>query len=141
MEQRVSVITLGVADLDAAVRFYTDIVGWEKADSPDGVAFFDLGGTVLSLYPLPALQEDFGGTGPTSGNRFTLAYNARNQGEVDTIFATLKARGATIVKEPETVFWGGYSGYFADVDGHLWEVTYIPFWPITEDGKVVMQSP
>jgi catechol 2,3-dioxygenase-like lactoylglutathione lyase family enzyme len=142
MEQRVSVITLGVADLDRAVAFYERVIGWKAAPSPSEIAFFDLGGVVLSLYPHDALVKDMNGA--TQGNDdvayqgFALAYNTRSKEEVDSIFSRLKVGGATITKEPEEVFWGGYSGYFLDPDGHAWEVAYNPHWSIRKDGRVSM---
>ncbi len=142
MEQRVSMITLGVADLRRAIDFYETVVGWKAAPGPPEIAFFDLGGLVFSLYPLEALAKDMNGpavTG-TGGRTFALAYNARSKEEVDAIFARLKGKGATILKEPEDVFWGGYSGYFADPDGHAWEVAYNPFWKIGADGRVSMTA-
>lgn len=147
MEQRVSMFTLGVADLARAVAFYEQVVGWQKAPGPPEVAFFDLGGTVFGLYPHDDLAKDMmvtrdagphGGTHGGTYQGFTLAHNTRSKDEVDEIFALLKDRGATIVKAPEEVFWGGYSGYFRDPDGHAWEVAYNPHWPIGEDGRVSM---
>ncbi len=142
MEQRVSMITLGVADLGRAKAFYEDVVGWKAAPGPPGIAFFDLGGLVFSLYPQVDLAKDRNATlddgGGTGSQSFALAHNARSKAEVDSIFAQLKDKGATIVKQPEEVFWGGYSGYFSDPDGHCWEVAYNPYWTIGEDGRVSM---
>jgi hypothetical protein len=142
MEQRLSLITLGVADLERAKSFYQDVVGWKAAPGPPEIAFFDLGGLVFSLYPHADLAKDRNATLDDSGGAgyqgFALAHNARSKEEVDAIFDRLKDRGATIVKEPEEVFWGGYSGYFSDPDGHCWEVAYNPYWTIGEDGRVSM---
>ena len=142
MEQRVSMITLGVTDLGRAKAFYEDVVGWKAAPGPPGIAFFDLGGLVFSLYPQVDLAKDRNATlddgGSTGSQSFALAHNARSKEEVDSIFAQLKDKGATIVKQPEEVFWGGYSGYFSDPDGHCWEVAYNPYWTIGEDGRVSM---
>ena len=142
MEQRVSMITLGVADLGRAKAFYEDVVGWKAAPGPPEIAFFDLGGLVFSLYPHADLAKDrnaaFDGSGGAGYEGFALAHNARSKEDVDSIFAELKDKGATIVKEPEEVFWGGYSGYFSDLDGHCWEVAYNPYWTIGEDGRVSM---
>jgi len=147
MEQRISLITLGVADLDRAVAFYEEVLGWKRAPSPPEIAFFDMNGTVFSLFPHDSLARDHGGTtGAAAGpgapyQGFALAHNARSREEVDAIFAQLKARGAAISKEPEEVFWGGYSGYFTDPDGHQWEVAFNPFWSIGADGRVSMRQP
>jgi catechol 2,3-dioxygenase-like lactoylglutathione lyase family enzyme len=144
MEQRVSMITLGVADLGRAKAFYEEVVGWKAAPGPPEIAFFDLGGLVFSLYPLVDLAKDRNATlDDSSGLGFqgyALAHNARSKEEVDSIFAELKDKGATIVKQPEEVFWGGYSGYFSDPDGHCWEVAYNPYWTIGEDGRVSMSK-
>jgi len=142
MEPRISLITLGVADLKRAVDFYERVVGWKAAPSPPEIAFFDLNGLIFSLYPHGALAEDMNaGGGPPDGYRgFALAHNARSEAEVDAIFSRLKAAGAKIVKEPQKVFWGGYSGYFCDPDGNRWEVAYNPFWSVSEDGRVSLGS-
>lgn len=139
MEPRLTMITLGVANLARATAFYENVLGWKRAEGPPTIAFFDLGGLVFSLYPHEDLAKDMNveaGLSPYRG--FALAYNARSKDEVNAIFAELKSGGATIVKEPEDVFWGGYSGYFADPDGHRWEVAYNPFWTVRADGRVVM---
>ena len=142
MEQRLSMVTLGVVDLASAKRFYEDVVGWKATPSPPEIVFFDLGGLVFSLFPHGELaketsrQEDDAHGSAYQG--FTLAHNARSKEEVDNIFARLRENGATITKMPEEVFWGGYSGYFADLDGHLWEIAYNPYWEIQEDGRVSM---
>ncbi len=142
MEQRLSMITLGVADLETSKQFYEQVVGWTSAHGPDGIAFFDLGGMVLSLYPHADLIKDMSpgeaSSFDSSYHGFALAHNARSEEEVDGIFSRLKANGAKIIKEPEEAFWGGYSGYFSDPDGHPWEVAYNPYWSILEDGRVQM---
>ena len=142
MEQRLSMSTLGVADLDRAKAFYEDVVGWTANPGPPEIIFFDLGGVMFSLYPYKDLAKDRnaamdeGTDGVTEG--FALAHNARSKEDVDSIFFRLKEKGATILKEPEEVFWGGYSGYFSDPDGHAWEVAYNPFWVIGKDGRISM---
>jgi catechol 2,3-dioxygenase-like lactoylglutathione lyase family enzyme len=142
MEPRLSLVTLGVADLARARAFYERVVGWKAAASPAGVVFFDLNGLVFSLFPYEDLEKDMNAPPGERGSRgFTLAYNARSQEEVDAIFARLKAGGATIVKAPEKAFWGGYSGYFTDADGHPWEVAWNPHWTILPDGRVSMTKP
>ena len=142
MEQRLSMVTLGVADLERAKKFYEDVVGWTATPSPPEIVFFDLSGLVFSLFPDSELaKETDGQVDSTHGSAyqgFTLAHNARSKEEVDQIFARLKENGATITKMPEEVFWGGYSGYFADLDSHLWEIAYNPYWVIQEDGRVSM---
>jgi catechol 2,3-dioxygenase-like lactoylglutathione lyase family enzyme len=142
MDQRISMITLGVSDLAKAVGFYEGVLGWTRAPGPDGIAFFDLGGLVFSLYPNTELVKEFKGdavSSPGAGcEAFTLAHNVASTAEVDAIFAGLKEHGARILKAPETVFWGGYSGYFADIDGHAWEVAHNPFWRIGSDGRIDM---
>lgn len=139
MEQRVSLITLGVADLDRARAFY-EALGWERSlKSLEGVVFFQTGCMALGLYPRDKLAED--AKIPAEGAGFsgiTLAYNARSREEVDAVFAEAVGVGAKPVKQPEEVFWGGYSGYFADPDGHLWEVAWNPGFPIAEDGAVTI---
>jgi catechol 2,3-dioxygenase-like lactoylglutathione lyase family enzyme len=144
MQQRLSLVTLGVADLQRAVDFYQNVVGWKAAESPPEIAFFDLSGTIFSLYPHSELAKDIGadsispGAGTYQG--FALAHNVAGKEEVDAIFARLKDAGARIVKPPEEAFWGGYSGYFSDPDGHLWEIAFNPFWTIREDGRISMTS-
>jgi uncharacterized glyoxalase superfamily protein PhnB len=138
MDPRLTLVTLGVDDLDRAITFYRDVVGWTPASTADGVAFFDLGGTILALWPHRLLAADSGlsaeGLGAYHG--FALAYNARSREDVDAIFAQLLERGADIAKLPVETHWGGYSGYFTDPDGHHWEVAHNPFWPIRDDGRV-----
>lgn len=141
LEPRITLVTLGVSDLDRAKAFYENVVGWRAADGPPGIVFFDLGGLVFSLYPFDELAKDHGGSpGQHASAGFALAYNARSRTEVDEIFASLSEKGAAIVKQPEEVFWGGYSGYFEDPDGHKWEVAHNPFWTIGEDGRVSMTA-
>ncbi len=140
MEQRVSLITLGVADLARAKGFYEDVLGWQAKEGPPGVVFFDLGGTVFGLFPHDELAKEIhldAGALPAYRGA-SLAHNLRSEADVDALFAHLKVHDATILKMPEKVFWGGYSGYFADPDGHLWEAAFNPFWTIADDGKVVL---
>lgn len=138
MDQHLHLVTLGVKDFAASKKFYTEILGWKpSASSSDDIAFFQAGGVVLALYPREKLAEDalvsperhgFGG--------FTLACNAHSEAEVDEIIHDLRSKGVTILKEPQKVFWGGYSSYFADPDGNCWEVAYNPFFPFDEDGNL-----
>ncbi|TWU07459.1 VOC family protein [Stieleria varia] len=144
MQQRISLITLGVRDLAVSKRFYTEILGWEPVESPPEVVFFDLGGLVFSLYPHESLAADFNTTAPTDQptyRGFTLAHNLRSEAEVNALFEHLKKHDVVILKEPEKVFWGGYSGYFTDPDGHCWEIAHNPFWTIKDDGRIEMQPP
>lgn len=130
MQPRISMITLGVRDLAAAVNFYEVGLGFPRLESPPEVAFFALNGTWLGLYGRDALADD--ATVSSAGGGFAgfaLAHNVPSGEDVDAVIAQAAAAGATVVKPPQKVFWGGYSGYFADPDGHLWEVAYNPhFW-------------
>lgn len=130
MKPRISMITLGVRDLALAIDFYEKGLGFPRMDSPPEVAFFTLNGTWLGLYGRDALAED--ATVSVEGHgfeSFALAHNVASEPEVDAVIRQAVAAGATLVKKPQTVFWGGYSGYFKDPDGHLWEVAYNPyFW-------------
>lgn len=130
MKPRISMITLGVRDLDAAIEFYEKGLGFPRMDSPPEVAFFRLNGTWLGLYGREALAEDARISAEGGGFAgFSLAHNVPSSNEVDEVMAQALAAGATLVKQPEKVFWGGYSGYFKDLDGHLWEVAHNPlFW-------------
>ena len=130
MKPRISMITLGVRDLAAAVKFYEEGLGFPRMESPPTVAFFTLNGTWLGLYGREALAED--ATVCAQGHAFesfSLAHNVQSEAEVDEVINQAIAAGATLVKKPQKVFWGGYSGYFKDLDGHLWEVAHNPhFW-------------
>lgn len=131
MEPRISIVTLGVADLERAITFYRDGLGLPMQDNGEDIAFFALKGTWLALYPREALAED--ATVDASGSGFsgvTLAHNVRSREAVDVLLETAKAAGARIVKPAQETFWGGYSGYFADPDGHLWEVAWNPHFPL-----------
>ncbi|NMM45656.1 VOC family protein [Rhodospirillaceae bacterium KN72] len=138
MEQRISLVTLGVTDLTASREFY-ERLGWKRSmPELDGVVFFQAGGMIFGLFPHAELAKD--ATVPDTGmpgfRGVSLAYNTRSKDEVDTVMAEAETAGATIVKPAEEVFWGGYSGYFADPDGHLWEVAWNPGFPIAEDGSI-----
>lgn len=141
MEQRVSVITLGVSDLARSRAFYEGGMGWAVGDSADPIVFFQLNGMVVALYPREALAEDAGV--PVAGNGFagiTLAHNVRSPAAVDELLAQAEGAGGRIVKPGTKASWGGYSGYFADPDGHLWEVAYNPFWTLDPDGTVWLDA-
>lgn len=130
MKPRISLITLSVRDLAAAIEFYEKGLGLPRMESPPEVAFFTLNGTWLGLYGREALAEDAQVPAEGAGfEGFTLAHNVDSEKEVDAVIAQAVAAGATLVKKPQKVFWGGYSGYFKDLDGHLWEVACNPlFW-------------
>jgi catechol 2,3-dioxygenase-like lactoylglutathione lyase family enzyme len=137
MKPRISMITLGVRDLATAIAFYESGLGLPRMASPTDVAFFPLNGTWLALYPRDALAADVGVTASGSGFAgVTLLHNVASEAEVDTVIAHAVAAGGTLVKPPQQVFWGGYSGYFSDPDGHLWEIAHNPlFWVGPEDGS------
>jgi catechol 2,3-dioxygenase-like lactoylglutathione lyase family enzyme len=131
MQPRISLITLGVSDLERAKRFYKEGLGLPEHDAgSDSVAFFALNGTWLSLYPRHLLAED--AKVPSQGSGFagfSLAHNRPSKEEVEATMAEALAAGARLVKPAQDVFWGGYSGYFEDPDGFLWEVAWNPFMP------------
>lgn len=132
MDPRISFITLGVADLDRATRFYAEVLKLPRVPMPDGagVSFFEMGKTWLSLFPREALAKDAGVPSEGSGFAgFTLAHNLGSIEAVDALFAELIAAGVRIVKHPHRTPWGGYSGYFADTEGFLWEVAWNPHFP------------
>lgn len=139
MEQRMTIIGLGVKDLKASTTFYEEKFGWKKTNaSNEFISFFQLNGILLSLYPKDKLAEDAEVSPEGSGFKaFTLAYNTRSQQEVDAIINTLRAKDVTIVKEPQKVFWGGYSSYVADIDDNLWEVAYNPYLALDEAGNAL----
>ena len=142
MEQRMSVVTLGVADLESSQRFYEQGMGWTIGFAEDQIKFFQLNGLIFALYPRDALAEDAQVSNERTGfSSVTLAYCARSKEEVNEILERAKSAGARITKPAQEVFWGGYSGYFADPDGHLWEVAYNPFWKIDEKGNVYLDAP
>ena len=129
MKPRISMVTLGVRDLEASINFYEKGLGFPRMESEPGVAFFTLNGTWLGLYGREALAEDATVSPEGKGFRaFSLAHNVASEEEVDEVVAQAIAAGATLVKKPQKVFWGGYSGYFEDPDGHLWEVAHNPFF-------------
>jgi catechol 2,3-dioxygenase-like lactoylglutathione lyase family enzyme len=131
MQPRISMITLGVRDLATSIRFYEQGLGFPRMASPPDVAFFTLDGTWLGLYGREALAEDATVSAAGQGfEGFALAHNVASEAEVDAVVALAVAAGATPVKPPQKVFWGGYSGYFKDPDGHLWEVAHNPFFRV-----------
>ena len=141
MNQHLHLVTLGVKDFEKSKRFYTETLGWiPAAASGDDVTFIQAGGIVISIFPREKLAEDALISPEGSGfSGITLAYNAQSEAEVDEIIADLKSKGVTIAKEPQKVFWGGYSSYFADPDNYLWEVAYNPFFPFDEQGNLKLE--
>lgn len=137
--QRITLVTLGVADMARSRAFYEEL-GWQMhPQSQDAVTFYQANGLVLGLFGLEDLAGDQGRPGTALGTgATTLAQNFGTEAEVDAAFARALAAGATALKAPEKVFWGGYSGYFADPDGHVWEVARNPFWPLNDDGSLTL---
>lgn len=134
MKPKIGIITLGVGDFQKSLRFYRDGLGFPTHNYQDGedIVFFKLEGTWLALYPWEKLADDAAVAPAGSGFRgVTLAHNVKSKAEVDQVVTQAVAAGARLVKKPQNVFWGGYSGYFADLDGHLWEVAYNPFTDLT----------
>jgi catechol 2,3-dioxygenase-like lactoylglutathione lyase family enzyme len=137
MEQRLSLVTLGVADLDRARRFYEDGLGWKRGNDNPSVAFYQLPGMILALWSAAALAEDAGVPAARSGfSGLSLAINQRSPAEVDAVLREAEATGGRVLKPGQQTFWGGYSGYFADPDGHLWEVAHNPFWSLDAEGRI-----
>ena len=135
MEQRLSLVTLGVRDLARARTFY-EALGWRPADAPaDDVVFFQAGGMIVALWGRDQLAEDSRVTDGGGWGGVTLAYNTRSREEVDAVIEEARAAGATIGREPDATFWGGYSAIFVDPDGHPWEVAHNPGWRIDDDGS------
>ncbi len=160
MEPRISIITLGVADMARAIKFYRDGLGLPTSVTEDdaGIVFFKTSGTCLMLYPFDKLAEDvYGSAGsvalpknsdpkgganspsePSPFSGITLAHNTRTKEEVDQVLALAEKSGGKIVKPAQDAFWGGYSGYFSDPDGHLWEVAFSKDWKFHDDGSLVI---
>jgi hypothetical protein len=136
VEQRVSLVTLGVSDLARARSFY-EALGWTTDSDPEqGVVFFQAGGVVLGLWDRGQLAEDSVVSDGGGWGGVTLAHNVPSPAEVDAVLAEAEAAGATIARPGAETFWGGYSGVFHDLDGHAWEVAHNPFWTIADDGSV-----
>lgn len=138
MDQRLTFVTLGVNDLAAMTKFYTEQFGWIPMKKVDSIVFFKLNGTILGLFPASDLAADIGIVNDGSGfKRFTLAVNYATEQDVDVVFDRLSQNGVRIVKSPEKVFWGGYSGYVADIENNYWEIACNPFLEMDEDGNAV----
>jgi len=140
MEQRVSLITLGVADLARARAFY-EALGWTTGAEPDDdVVFFQAGGTIVALWGREQLAEDTVVSDSGGWGGITLAHNVRSPAEVDAVLAEAEAAGGTIARPGAETFWGGYSGVFVDLDGHPWEVAHNPHWTLGDDGSVSLAT-
>lgn len=140
MEQRISLVTLGVDDLARSKAFYA-AMGWQPQPSAEGeenIAFYQLNGLALGLYPRQLLAEDANLplAKEPSFSGMTVAFNTRSKDEVRTVIEEARAAGATVTKEPQDVFWGGHHAYFTDPDGHAWEVAWNPYFPIDDDGNM-----
>jgi predicted lactoylglutathione lyase len=137
MEQRVSLVTLGVADLKRSREFY-ERLGWRRSMAKaEGVVFFQAGGMAVALFPRQELAKDANVTPRGDGFRaISLAYNARSRAEVNSVLEEAEAAGAKLVKPAQDAVWGGYSGYFSDPDGFLWEVAWNPSFAMAEDGSI-----
>ena len=136
MEQRVSLITLGVSDLARAQAFY-EALGWKTGAAPgDDVVFFQAGGMIVALWGRDQLAEDSGVEDGGGWGGVTLAYNVRSPAEADEVIEEARRAGARIAREPDKTFWGGYSGVFVDPDGQPWEVAHNPHWTVEPDGSV-----
>jgi catechol 2,3-dioxygenase-like lactoylglutathione lyase family enzyme len=139
MEQRLTIITLGVSDLNVATDFYENKLGWSRhGNSMGDIVFFQLNGMQLAIFPRTELAKDAKVAETGSGFKgFTLAHNVRSEKEVDDTIATLKKKGVKVVKEPQKAEWGGYSSYIEDPDGNLWEIAFNPYMKLDEKGSVI----
>jgi catechol 2,3-dioxygenase-like lactoylglutathione lyase family enzyme len=133
-------VTLGVSDLGQSTAFYEALGFRRKSRGADGVAFFEAGGVILSLWPTVELARDaeIASVNPSSFRGMSLAWNCTSASEVDRALARATTAGATLIRSAQTVFWGGYTAYFADPDGHLWEVAYNPQFPFSTDGRLLL---
>ncbi|CAM5346606.1 catechol 2,3-dioxygenase-like lactoylglutathione lyase family enzyme [Aquamicrobium terrae] len=135
MDPRISIVTIAVDDLDRAAAFY-EAMGLTRHRIKDGVAFFQMGGAILSLFPRESAEADSGIRFGEAPSRVYLAYNTRSDDEVDAVLAAAEHAGGRIVKPAGRAFWGGWYGYFADTEGNLWEVAHNPDFPIDAEGRI-----
>ena len=136
---RITILTLGVSDLNKATKFYEDVLGTPPNTSYEGVTFIELPGAWISLYPLEKLAEDISPEVPVARrgfSGFTLAHNARSKDDVIAIVKRAQSVGARVVKEPQETFWGGFSGYFTDLDGYYWEIAWGPMFEFAQNGEL-----
>ena len=141
MKPAVSLITLGVRDFGRALKFYRDGLGWKtSAKEGDPVAFFQLNNLILGLWSREELAKDAHVPDTAGFSGITIAHNVRSEKEVDEVLDVAKHAGATVTKPAAKTFWGGYSGYVADPEGHLWEVAHNPFWDVAEDGVTTLKD-
>lgn len=141
MEQRISLITLGVKDLGASRKFYVDGLGWKPGFENEEIVFFQTGGSVFAIFRLTDLAADFHADVKSFGRgAFALAYNTRAKDEVEPLIQKAVSAWAKLLKAPQEASWGGYSGYFSDPDGFAWEVAWNPHWRVAADGSVSMGS-
>ena len=142
MDPRVSFITLGVANVSASRAFYEKLGFRASSASQESVTFFDAGGVVFALFGRDALAVDAQVDNSVPGfSGVALAHNVSSETEVDAVLAEAVSKGARLLKPGQKVFWGGYSGYFADLDGHIWEVAFNPFMPLDVNGRVTLPGP
>jgi catechol 2,3-dioxygenase-like lactoylglutathione lyase family enzyme len=137
VEQRVSLVTLGVTDVARSRAFY-ERLGWSVARAPEDVVFFQAGSSIVALWSRVRLAEDSGVDDPGGWGGITLAHNVRSPAEVDAVLEEARSAGARIAREGAETFWGGYSGVFVDPDGHPWEVAHNPFWTLHDDGSIAL---
>ena len=136
-----SLVTLGVADLKRAIEFYEALGFRRKARGAEGVGFFQAGACAFAVWPSAELAKDANAMAATPARAFrgvALAWNCRSESEVDAAVARARRAGGEVPKSPQKTFWGGYAGYFSDLDGHLWEVAYNPHFPLTDDGRLTL---
>lgn len=140
MRQKLNLITLGVTDLNKSIEFYEKGLGWKRSEqSVEGMILYPLGGITLALYPRDDLAKDATVDNLSTGfSGITLSYNAKSEGEVDSVLKLVARCGGSIIKPAKIVFWGGYSGYFKDPDGHIFEVAFNPFWDFDDNDNLIL---
>lgn len=140
MEQRISIITLGVADVDRARGFY-EAMGWKAGMAvPGDVSFFQAGGMIFGLWQRDKLAEEAGLPAGSGFGNVSLAYNTRSEAEVDAVIAEAEAAGAAILRPPQRAFWGGWHAYFRDPEGNVWEVAHNPHFPLDGEGRIALPA-